>query len=152
MDDELPLARLLSAATRLVIEDLNERLAARGHPDLRPAHGYAVNAIAAGATTTARLAGELEMTKQGAAKLVAALERLGYLRLASDPDDARARALHLTPKARALLHAASEVQDEIESEWRELAGERPVRALRSSLERLVRERGDEERPRLRPIW
>ena len=111
--DQLPIARLLSAATQLTIELLHAELADAGHPGMRPAYGYALVAVGRAGMTTSRLAAELGMTKQGAAKLVAALERLGYLRLASDPDDARARALHLTPKARDLLHAASEVQDEI---------------------------------------
>ena len=40
---ELPL--LLLAGFRAVIDEAHEDLAARGHPELRPAHGFAMRAI-----------------------------------------------------------------------------------------------------------
>jgi hypothetical protein len=40
---ELPL--LLFAGFRSVLDDLHAELARRGHPDMRPAHGFALQAI-----------------------------------------------------------------------------------------------------------
>jgi hypothetical protein len=48
---ELPL--LLFGGFRSIIDELHAELARRGHPDLRPAHGFALQAIGlAGATAT----------------------------------------------------------------------------------------------------
>ena len=48
---ELPL--LLFGGFRSIIDDLHAELARRGHPDLRPAHGFALQAIGLiGATAT----------------------------------------------------------------------------------------------------
>jgi DNA-binding MarR family transcriptional regulator len=135
----VPIARLLAAATRLTIEELNAELASNGFEGVRPAHGYALNAVGDG-TTTSRLARRLGMTKQGAAKLVEALVRDGYLDRSAHVDDARASLLTLTPRGRALLRAAEEIQARIEARW-------DAPGLRAGLERIA---GDDAP--LRPIW
>ena len=55
--------------------------------------------------STAGLAAALGTSHQNATKLVAALERKGFVALAPSPDDARARAIALTPHAKAYLEA-----------------------------------------------
>lgn len=139
----LPIARLLSVATRAVIDDMHAELARRGHDDLRPVFGFALNALGDGdaGLTTAALAGRLGMTKQGAAKLVAQLEAAGYAERRPDPDDARAQRVVVTTRGHDLLTQAAAVQD---------AMERALGApgLREGLERLVAGR---EVP-LRPLW
>jgi hypothetical protein len=48
---DLPL--LLFGGFRSIIDELHAELSRRGHPDLRPAHGFAMQAIGmAGATAT----------------------------------------------------------------------------------------------------
>ncbi len=47
----MPLVRLLSMAVTVALESLHEELARAGHPDLRPAHGYALHAISTGVDT-----------------------------------------------------------------------------------------------------
>jgi DNA-binding MarR family transcriptional regulator len=135
----VPIARLLAAAARLAIEELNAELARSGFGDVRPAHGYALNAVGDG-TTTSQLARRLGMTKQGAAKLVETLVREGYLDRAEHEADARASRLTLTPRGRALLRAAEEIQAGIEARW-------DAPGLRDGLERIA----GEDAP-LRPIW
>ena len=147
MPTTIPLARLLSAATRMAIEELQAELARVGFADLRPAHGYALNAIGAG-TTTARLAAELGMTKQGAAKLVDWLLRADYVERFPHADDGRARLLELTERGKALLRAAESIQARIESRW---VGAEETE-LRRVLERLVAERYGDGDPPLRPLW
>jgi DNA-binding MarR family transcriptional regulator len=134
------LTRLLAAATRMAIEELHAELAEAGFEDLRPAHGYALNAIGDGSTTS-RLASELGMTKQGAAKLVETLVDAGYVERSRHQADARARLLRLTERGRELLAAAESIQRRMESRW-------DAGALRAALEAVVGE-GD---PPLRPIW
>jgi DNA-binding MarR family transcriptional regulator len=136
----VPIARLLAGATRLAIEELNAELARSGFDDVRPAHGYALNAVGDG-TTTSQLARRLGMTKQGAAKLVETLEREGYLDRSEHGADARASLLTLTSRGRALLRAAEEIQGRIEARW-------DAPGLRDALERIS---GGDDTP-LRPIW
>jgi DNA-binding MarR family transcriptional regulator len=149
VDDHLPLARLLSAATRLIIELLHRELADAGHPGMRPAYGYALVAVGTGGTTTSRLAEDLGMTKQGAAKLVATLLELGYLERRAHAEDRRARLLTVTPRGRDLLRRSEEIQARLEGEWAELIGERNMRTVRRGLERATEDAGQEA---LRPIW
>ena len=149
MDDDLTLGRLLAAATRLVIDDLHAALAEQGHPGLRPAHGYALLAVGDEGTTTARLGERLGMTKQGAAKLVASLEELGYLERRADDADGRARRLVLTRRGRDLLRRSAAAQRAIEDRWAEALGPRAMQSLRRSLERMVQDAGPAP---VRPVW
>ena len=147
--DQLPIARLLSAATQLTIELLHAELADAGHPGMRPAYGYALVAVGRAGMTTSRLAAELGMTKQGAAKLVASLEGLGYLERRAHGKDRRAQLLEITPRGADLLRRSEEIQARLEGEWAELIGERNMRTLRRGLERVTEDAGPGA---LRPIW
>ena len=150
--EHLALGRLLSAATRLVIERMHADLAGAGHPGLRPAYGYAVYAISRGDVTTSRLGFELGMTKQGAAKLVATLCELGYVDRHAHERDGRAQILALTPRGEDLLRASAQAQDRIERDLAQLVGSKEMRDLRAALERAVELGSDEDRVALRPIW
>lgn len=147
--DELPLARLLSAAAQHAITQLNERLAAEGHPDARPAFGYALLAVGADGATASELAGHLGITKQAVAKLAARLEALGYLERRAHDRDARAQLLLRTPRADDLLARAERIQRELEQEWAERAGPRRMATARAALEAAT---SDSERRTLRPLW
>lgn len=143
MTDPVPLARLLSAATQLAVHRLNETLAARGFPDLRPADGYALLALGDDGATTSELGGRLAVTKQAAAKIAARLEEEGYASRAEHPHDGRAVLLRRTPRGEALLREAADVQREIERDWARAAGRRDVAVMRSALESVLREAGQE---------
>jgi DNA-binding MarR family transcriptional regulator len=152
VEDE-PLARLMTLAVRLVIDDMHERLAARGHPELRPAHGYVLHAASKG-TTASEVAALLGMTKQGAAKVIEELEELGYVDRDRAPrGDRRARPVHLTRRGRAALDTAAGIQRAIEAEWTELAGTRAMAGLRTALEKVLAAAETEGAlPPLRPAW
>ncbi len=149
---ELPLARLLSMATRLLVDELHEGLHAAGHSELRPAHGFALNGIGESGATATQLAVLLGMTKQGAAKLVESLVELGYVEREPNTDDARSVLLVLSARGRELLRRAEEIQRRLEAEWAEAIGAPELDALRRGLEQVVRERHGGELPPLRPIW
>lgn len=145
MPDHLPLARLLSAATQIAVARLNEELAGRGYPDLRPAYGYALLALGADGATTSQLGARVGVTKQAAAKIVSHLEESGYVDRDEHPSDGRAQLLRRTARGEALLLAAAEIQEEIEREWAAAAGAAKVRALRSALEAVLeRSRGSDQ--------
>lgn len=132
---ELPL--LLVGAFRALIDELHRELAERGHPDARPIHGFALQAIGRAGVTTSELGRRLGVSKQGAAKTVAGLERVGYIAREPDPDDARAVLLKPTPRGIELLALSAEIFDRLRAGWaKELGGGR-LATLEDDLRRIV---------------
>ena len=79
---ELPLRLLLGF--RVLIDDLHAELARRGHPDLRPMHGFVLQAIGPG-TTAADLGRALGVSKQAAGKTLDGLAKLGSSSRSTSP-------------------------------------------------------------------
>jgi DNA-binding MarR family transcriptional regulator len=98
---ELPL--LLLGAFRSIIDELHQTLAEGGHPDARPLHGFALQAIGPDGTTISALGRDLGVTKQAAAKTVISLERAGYIRRQPDAGDGRAVRLVRTAQGEEML-------------------------------------------------
>jgi len=151
VDDELPLARLLAMAFRVVTDQLHQELAAIGHV-LRPAHGFALVTIGDEGATASRLAAVLGITKQGTAKLVDGLTELGYVARQDHAGDGRARLIVLTDRGRSLLQESAAIQRRIEVGWRELLGAHDVQVLRDGLDRAVTDAHGGGYPPLRPVW
>ena len=105
-------------AGRAAIDELHRRLAERGHPDVRPAHGYAFQAVGTAGTTAGELGQRLGVTKQAAGQMVDELVRLGYVDRTPDPGDGRRRLVTLTPRGFDCLRASAEIFDELLAEWR----------------------------------
>ena len=93
---ELPL--LLLAAFRAVIDEAHEELAARGHPELRPAHGFAMQAIGTFGATAADVGRRLGVSKQAAGKTIDRLAELGYVERGVEPRHRRRKLVRLTPR------------------------------------------------------
>jgi DNA-binding MarR family transcriptional regulator len=105
-------------AGRAAIDELHRRLAERGHPDVRPAHGYAFQAVGSSGTTAGELGVRLGVTKQAAGQMVDELVRLGYVTREADPDDGRRRLVRLTPHGVECLRLSAEIFEELLAEWR----------------------------------
>lgn len=127
---ELPLRLLLGF--RVLIDDLHTELAARGHPDLRPMHGFVLQAVGAG-TTAADLGRALGVSKQAAGKTLDGLARLGYVERGDDPNDARRKVVRLTPTGVDALDQSARIFDELRSRWADTLGEDRLRALEDDL-------------------
>src|SRR5487761_2578882 len=84
---ELPL--LLFGGFRSIIDELHAELGRRGHPDLRPAHGFALQAIGLEGATATEAGRRLGITKQAAGKTIDRLADLGYVEKAGDDTDRR---------------------------------------------------------------
>src|SRR5215471_2064950 len=91
---ELPL--LLFGGFRAIIDELHAELARRGHPDLRPAHGFAMQAIGLHGATATEVGRRLGISKQAAGKTIERLEELGYVHRADDNTDRRRKLIRLT--------------------------------------------------------
>jgi DNA-binding MarR family transcriptional regulator len=135
---------------RAAIDELHRRLADRGHPAVRPAHGYAFQAIGSSGATATELGRRLGITKQAAGQMVDELVRLGYVERQSDPADARRRLVHLTAAGADCLRTSSEIFEELFAEWRERSGVAEVRAAVEALRGLDALYGRSDG--LRPIW
>ena len=139
----------LLRASRALIDATHERLADRGHPQMRPAHGYAFQAIGAEGLTASELGQALGITKQAAGQMVDELLRLGYVRREPDPADARRKRVTLTAHGIDALAQSAAVFEELCAEWdRRL----PDGMTRDDLLAALRA-GSGDAPRaLRPIW
>ncbi|MEU3605122.1 MarR family winged helix-turn-helix transcriptional regulator [Streptomyces sp. NPDC035033] len=133
----LPL--LLLGGFRTLIDRLHDRLAAEGHPDLRPAHGFALQAIGLRGATASEIGRRLGISKQAAGKTVDRLLALGYAERADDPADARRKLVHLTPRGLDALARSAAVFDELRAEWSAVLGADRVRALEADLRNVVPE-------------
>lgn len=128
---ELPLRLFL--AFRVLVDELHDELAREGHPDVRPTHGYALQAIGPDGTTAAELGRRLGVSKQAAGKTIDTLERLGYLRRAADPRDARRKTVRLTDRGVDCLALSARVFDRLRADWARTLGEDRLRALEADL-------------------
>ncbi|MEU9834017.1 MarR family winged helix-turn-helix transcriptional regulator [Streptosporangium sp. NPDC048047] len=132
---ELPLRLLLGF--RVLIDDLHAELARQGHPDLRPMHGFVLQAIGRGPTTAADLGRMLGISKQAAGKTIEALRTLGYVERGHDPGDARRKVVRLTPRAIDGLTRSERIFDELRARWAAVIGAERLRALESDLRALT---------------
>lgn len=140
---ELPL--LLAGTFRGLIDELHRRLAELGHPDLRPAYGFALQAVGPTGTTTSELGRRLGVSKQAATKTVGRLVDLGYVDRATDPDDGRAVRVTVTARGRDCLRASAEIFEDLRREWVRVLGADRVVALEDDLATMAAQSGN---PRL----
>ncbi|MCT2583811.1 MarR family winged helix-turn-helix transcriptional regulator [Actinophytocola gossypii] len=131
---ELPL--LLFAGFRSLIDRLHAELARQGHVDFRPAYGFALQAVGAGATAS-EVARRLGVSKQAAGKTIDRLERLGYVERSADEADARRKLVGLTPAGADVLARSAAIFDELRAEWVRVLGSGRVRDLETSLRTVV---------------
>ncbi|MBJ7328500.1 MAG: MarR family transcriptional regulator [Solirubrobacteraceae bacterium] len=142
-DFDLPL--LLLGAFRTLIDELHDELAKAGHPDARPAHGFALQAIGPEGASVSEVARRLGVSKQAAAKTVAGLVDLGYASRAPDPRDARASLVCRTDRGEDLLaRSAASFTRQHDALTKRLGAQR-VAALEDDLEAIA---GDARMARL----
>src|SRR5258707_14036679 len=73
---ELPL--LLFGGFRSIIDELHAELARRGHPEVRPAHGFALQAIGLDGATATEAGRRRGVSKQAAGKTIDPRQGPGY--------------------------------------------------------------------------
>jgi DNA-binding MarR family transcriptional regulator len=132
---ELPLRLLL--AFRVLIDELHAELARQGHPDMRPMHGFVMQAIGPDGTTAVELGRTLGVSKQAAGKTIDTLERVGYVERTADPHDTRRKIVRLTPYGRDALDRSARIFDTLRARWAAELGEDRLQALESDLRRMT---------------
>jgi DNA-binding MarR family transcriptional regulator len=132
---ELPL--LLFGGFRSIIDELHAELARRGHPDLRPAHGFALQAIGPGGATATEAGRRLGISKQAAGKTIDRLEELGYVHKAGDAHDRRRKLVRITPHGLRALSESAMIFDDIRARWAGALGPGRLSALEADLRTMV---------------
>ncbi len=86
-------------------ERVRALMAEAGHPEVRSVHGYVFQHLLTGPVRITDLAGLLGMTPQGASKVAAEMERIGYVTRKVSGEDQRVRAIELTQRGHEAIEA-----------------------------------------------
>jgi DNA-binding MarR family transcriptional regulator len=149
---DLDLGVLLGLAYVEFVDRLRAGMVAAGYDDLGPSHGYVFRALGQGPMTLTELATGLDMTTQGAAKIVDEMVAGAYVRRRPDPSDGRAKQIELDGRGRAALATSRQIHGQLERELVAAAGPRGVATLRRVLGRLVESDGQDPADRfVRPV-
>jgi DNA-binding MarR family transcriptional regulator len=140
---ELPLGNLLGAAARQLGSELDDALGRAELAGVRSAHAAVFQFIEPGGSRLNDLADRAGMTKQALGELVRHLEEHGYVTVAPDPDDRRAKRVTLTGAGWHVVDVGVQVIDDYDDRLRKLIGPGTVRELRRQLE-LIRNGIDTE--------
>lgn len=128
---ELPL--LLFAGFRSVIDELHAELGRRGYSDMRPYHGFAMQAIGLDGATATEMGRRLGVSKQAAGKTAERLTELGFADRETDAADHRRKLIRLTPRGIEALILSAEILDSIRARWARALGPDRVDDLESGL-------------------
>lgn len=112
---ELPF--LLFSGFRSIMDEVHDELTKHGFPDVRPAHGFAMQAIGPDGVTATELGRRLGVSKQAAGKTAERLEDLGLATRATDSGDHRRKLIRLTPMGIKALTLSVETLDAIRDRW-----------------------------------
>ena len=134
------LALLLLTGFHSMTDEVIVELAGRGHPGVRPVHEFALRAIHTGADTASELGRRLSVSKQAAAKTIAALQRLGYVERKADPADGRRKRLEVTPRGHEMIVIGGALFDDVRERWAAQIGIQQLAALEAHLGQLVTHR------------
>ena len=131
------LAQLLLGGFRILADQATAELVARGYEGIRPVHEFALQAILSGADNASDLGRRTAVTKQAAAKTIAALEERNYVAREPDPADKRRMRLYVTDHGLAMLREGEEIFDSLREQWEQQVGAALLGQVETTLRRLV---------------
>ena len=134
---ERPIGDVMRAAQRRLVSHLDTALHETGYSDVGAAHASVLGTIDARGSRLATLAERGGRTKQAVAELAGHLVARGYVSLAPDPSDGRAKLYLLTERGFALLVACGRIVDEYESWLDGVLGADGVAQLRHALVAII---------------
>src|SRR5687767_12312892 len=109
------------------------RLAAAGHPLIRPSHVAVFAGLEPGGSQITALAQHAGVSRQALSSLVREVESLGYVRTSPDPTDRRAVRVQLTDAGVQFCLAAISISSEITGEFEERWGSAALDETRDRL-------------------
>jgi DNA-binding MarR family transcriptional regulator len=130
------LALLLLGGFRSLADAASVELYRRGFADVRPAHEFAMRAIAAGAANASELGRRLAVSKQAASKTIALLEQRGYVARKGGAGMRRKR-LQVTARGLEMLRQGEEIFEDLRDRWAQQIGRANLKKLEALLTELV---------------
>jgi DNA-binding MarR family transcriptional regulator len=124
---------LVQLLARSGAERLRAEFAGQDMGGLRPLHALLLVPLVGGGRHASDLAETLGVSRQAVAQVVTRLERDGYLTRITDPGDARAKLVCLTPRGRAALRTMRATALAVEDEWRQRLGAERLAGFRDTL-------------------
>jgi len=124
---------LVQMLARSGTERLRAEFAGQDMGGLRPLHALLLVPLLGGGRHASDLAGTLGVSRQAVAQVVTRLEQDGYLTRITDPGDARAKLVCLTPRGRAALRTMRATALAVEDEWRQRLGDERIDRFRDTL-------------------
>lgn len=126
--------RLLFDAFSWFDESLQHSMQVSGVPGLSRSQSMVMIYLGEGIRRPAALARRLRVSRQAMHKTIADLEVKGYVRLAQDPDDRRAKIVRLSATGRQRHRKAQACLRQLEEELRSRVGQRTVGSLVKALQ------------------
>ncbi len=117
--------------------EMLDHLHRAGFPDVTYAHLPIFRSEGPDGRQPTEIAETAQRSKQTVNDLLGQLERAGYLKRKSHPDDGRARVVRLTARGRRLDAAIWEAGREVERTWRNRIGEPAWGSFREVLDQLA---------------
>lgn len=134
---EIDLATLAWLAGAAANEGLLRAVRGANHTKVRNAHGYVFQHLLVGPRTVGELAELLGVTQQGASKIVAELEELGYVERQPDETDKRVRRVVLTRRGAGIVERARAARAALEAKLLEQVGQTVINEARRALVALL---------------
>ena len=129
--------QLLLRASRIVNRHVVEGLLARGYSGLRSTHTTLLSNMDLAGSSVTEAAERAGITKQAMGRLAAELEKAGYVRIETDPDDARVRVLRLTEEGNRLMLDSLDVMSKLERRYADMIGANRLTAVLRGLSAFV---------------
>lgn len=130
------LALLLLSGFKTLADAATAELSRRGFDDVRPAHEFALRAIAAGAGNASELGRKISVTKQAAAKTINLLEQRGYVTREGGVVSRRKR-LAVTHRGFEMMRQGEAIFETLREGWAAEIGFANLQKLESLLTKLV---------------
>ncbi len=128
--------QLLGYGYRRFEDHTAELIRARGHGNYRVVHSSVLRNLDRAGTRTTELARRAGITKQAMGQMVKELVEFGYLELAADPSDKRAKLVVYTPMGNRLAADALDAVAAVQDEFKKSLGKGGLKELRRLLEKL----------------
>lgn len=126
MDGSTPagwqMAATLLNATQRALDTAHRRLGERGHPGVRPAHGYLLQLVQSGVATATDLAPHLGVSSQAVGQILDDLVAGGYVERTVDPADRRRKLVRIDTRGQELLRLSAEEFERVRDEWITVVG------------------------------
>ncbi|MFB4315896.1 MarR family winged helix-turn-helix transcriptional regulator [Actinomadura sp. 21ATH] len=127
---------------RAIQDELFQRLAERGHPDVRPRHGTVLAHLNEGGLRATDLAERSGQHKQIVGTIVDELVGLGYVRREPDPADRRAKLVVPTDRGKDEIAAARAILAAMEERHRGALGNGTYADFKDMLVRITEDQRD----------